>query len=179
MMDAPERATEIKAGITAIIAILTALWGWLGWAVIVWIACILLDYLAGSFAAKKANNWSSAIARSGLWHKLGEIFAVLVAALCDIALRIVLEGSGIKLPFEVGPVLTPVVLIWYTLTEVGSILENCGKLGAPVPSWFKQKVDHYKDSIDQQQGGKEEQLPTGKHEKVEYFTGPEVSDPDE
>ncbi len=147
-MDAPEKAVEIKAAITAVIAFFTALWGWTGWEVIIWIACILTDYLAGSLAAKKENNWSSAIAREGLWHKLGEIFAVLVAALCDISLKVVAEGSGIDLPIKVGALITPVVLMWYILTELGSIIENCGKLGAPIPKWFQQYVDKSKEAID-------------------------------
>lgn len=147
-MDAPEKAVEIKAAITAVIAFFTALWGWTGWEVIIWIACILTDYLAGSLAAKKENNWSSAIAREGLWHKLGEIFAVLVAALCDISLKVVAEGSGIDIPIKVGALITPVVLMWYILTELGSIIENCGKLGAPIPKWFQQYVDKSKEAID-------------------------------
>ena len=65
-MNAPEKATEIKAVITGIIAFLTALWGWTGWAIIIWLSCIVVDYAAGSFAAKKEKNWSSAIAREGL-----------------------------------------------------------------------------------------------------------------
>ena len=36
-MPAPEKATEIKAAIAAVLAFFTALWGWLGWAVLVWI----------------------------------------------------------------------------------------------------------------------------------------------
>ena len=149
-MNAPEKATEIKGVFTGIIAFLTALWGWTGWAIFVWMVCIVLDYLAGSLAAKKDNNWSSAIAREGLWHKLGEIFAVCVAALTDIALKVIVAGSGITIPFEIGPLITPVVLLWYTLTEIGSIIENCGKLGAPVPSWFKAYVDKSKDAIDKE-----------------------------
>lgn len=162
-MSAPEKATEIKAGITAIIAFFTALWGWTGWAIIVWLICIILDYAAGSLAAKKDNNWSSAIAREGLWHKLGEIFAVLVAALTDIALQVIVAGSGITIPFEIGPLITPVVLLWYTLTEIGSIIENCGKLGAPVPSWFKQYVDKSKAAIDKEK----EAPPEDEKEKTE------------
>ena len=162
-MDAPGRAQEIKAAIAAIIAFCTALWGWVGWAVIIWLVCVLLDYLAGSAAARKAKEWSSDIARAGLWHKLGEIFAVMVAAMCDIALDVIVNGSGITIPIEIGPLVTPIVLLWYILTEIGSIIENCGKLGAPVPSWFKEKVDHYKETID---GSKEEDEPgSGKHEK--------------
>ena len=176
-MEVPEKAQEIKGAVAAIVAFLTALWGWIGWAVIIWLGCILLDYVAGSFAAKKQENWSSAVARAGLWHKLGEIFAVMVAAMCDIALKVIVAGAGIAVPFEIGPMVTPIVLLWYILTEIGSIIENCGKLGAPVPSWFKQKVDHYKDSIDGSQGEKTQEIITqGKHEKAEYYMGGEEED---
>lgn len=119
---------------------------------LVWLCSILLDYVAGTLAAKKENNWSSAIAREGLWHKIGEIFAVLVAALCDIALGVVINGMNIQLGFEINSFITPVVLIWYILTELGSIIENCGKLGAPIPKWFKQYVERAKNTIDTQKG---------------------------
>ena len=56
------------------------------------------------------------------------------------------------MPFNIGPMLTPLVLLWYFLTEAGSIIENCGRLGAPVPKWFQQKVNHYKDAIDNEKG---------------------------
>jgi toxin secretion/phage lysis holin len=156
MMNAPDKASEIKAGITGIIALLTSLWGWVGWAVLIWIGCILLDYIAGTMAAKSAGEWSSSIARAGLWHKLGEIFAVLVAALCDTALTVIVNGSGLALPFDVGPLVTPVVLCWYIITELGSITENAGKLGAPVPAWLRRSLKDYKDKIDKDQGGGEE-----------------------
>lgn len=151
-MNTPDKATEIKAAITAVIVFLTALWGWMGWLAVLWIAMIFIDYITGSMAARKDREWSSAVAREGLWHKAGEIFAVLVAALCDIALQVIEDGSGVILPFDIGPIVTPVVLTWYILTEAGSILENCGKLGAPVPSWFKKRVNDYKDAIDSDQG---------------------------
>ena len=152
-MDAPEKAEEIKAVFAMVFAFLTALWGWLGWAIIIWILAILLDYISGSMAAKREKNWSSDVARDGLWHKAGEIFAVLVAALCDMALQVLVEGAGIKIPFDIGPLLTPIVLLWYILTESGSIIENCGRLGAPVPKWFQQKINNAKDAIDQDHQG--------------------------
>lgn len=171
-MNAPDKATEIKAAVAAIIAFLSALWGWLGWLVIIWIACIILDYISGSMAAKREKNWSSDIAREGLWHKAGEIIAVLAAALCDIALKVIMESTGIQLPFEFTAFITPVVLMWYILTEIGSIIENCGRMGAPVPSWFKSKVDSAKEAIDHDQSGDKDTIPmivgqTGKHEKQE------------
>lgn len=153
-MNAPDKATEIKVAIAALFALLTSLWGWVGWAVIVWISCVVLDYISGSAAARANGEWSSEEAREGLWHKCGEIFAVLVAALCDIALVVVFKSSGVKLPFEVGPIVTPVVLLWYIITELGSIAENAGKLGAPVPSWLKKSLKQYKEKIDAANGEK-------------------------
>lgn len=147
-MNTPDTATEIKGTVAAVIAFFTVLWGWLGWAVLVWVACMLLDYLSGSAAARRAGEWSSKIARDGLWHKLGEIFAVVVAALCDIALGDILRISPIALPFEIGPLLTPLVLFWYIITELGSIAENAGKMGAPIPKWLRKQLKQYKDTID-------------------------------
>ena len=147
-MTAPDKALEIKAAFTAVIAFFTALWGWVGWAVIVWVACILLDYATGSWAARSAGEWSSAVARAGLWHKLGEIVAVLVAALCDIAIGVIISGAGIDLGIATGTYVTPIVLLWYIITELGSIIENAGKLGAPVPAWLKKGLEQYKEKLE-------------------------------
>ena len=152
-MNVPNKATQIKAVFAALIAFLTALWGWVGWAIIIWIVCVVLDYLSGSAAARRNGEWSSEIAREGLWHKLGEIFAVLVAALCDIALGVILKTAPVALPFEFTTLVTPIVLLWYIITELGSILENAGKLGAPLPKWLKKMLKQYKDTLDAAQGG--------------------------
>ena len=120
--------------------------------------CFTLDYISGTAAAHKNGEWSSDIAREGLWHKLGEIFAVLVAALCDIALRVIVEGSGINIGISLSAVVTPIVLLWYIFTELGSIAENAEKLGASVPAWIKNGLKQYRDKIDhdQSRGGGDE-----------------------
>jgi len=154
-MNTPEKATQIKAAIAAVLAFLTALWGWVGWAILIWAFCIVLDYISGTAAARRSGEWSSEIARDGLWHKLGEIFAVLVAALCDIALGVILKSAPVELPFVYTALITPIVLLWYIITELGSILENAGKLGAPLPKWLKKMLKQYKDTLDAAQGGEE------------------------
>ena len=137
-MNAPDKALEIKAFFTAIIAFLTALWGWLGWAVVLMIGAMALDYVTGTIAAKAHGEWTSAIAREGLWHKLGEIIALLVAALCDIALAVILHTAAAPLfgDLEYGHYITLIVALWYLFTEIGSLLENARKLGAPIPEWL-------------------------------------------
>lgn len=153
-MNAPEKAFEIKAAITAVFVFCTALWGWLGWAIIALVFCMLLDYLTGTWAAICNGEWSSAVARQGLWHKLGEIVALLVAIFVDIAISVILhiEALGtifaINLPADIPSFFTLIVTIWYIFTELGSIIENAGKLGAPIPEWLSKAILSIKTSTD-------------------------------
>lgn len=144
-MDTPKTAYEIKAAIAAVLAFGTALFGWVGWVIIIWMASMLLDYLTGTWAAMSHGEWSSTIARQGLWHKLGSIAAILVAALCDIALGVIVEEFGETLPFEYKCVITPIVALWYIFTELGSITENAAKLGAPVPKFLIKMIAKVKE----------------------------------
>jgi len=157
-MEAPNRMLEIKAAIVAALAAGTALFGSLGWAVLLWAACMLLDYLTGTCAAMAAGEWSSAVARKGLWHKLGEVAAVLVAALCDLALGVLAEGLHIALP-QISAVL-PIVLLWYIFTELGSVAENAAALGAPLPKWLVAVIAKCRSAAD-------EAMPAGDGDKAE------------
>lgn len=150
-MNAPDKATEIKAAAAAVIAFLTSLWGWLGWAVCIFAAAMLLDWITGSLAARSKGEWSSAVARQGLWHKLGEIVALLVASLCDIAIAIIINSTTAPLfpDIQYHNYLTLIVSIWYIFTELGSIIENAEKLGAPVPSWLLKFIGHMKKQADE------------------------------
>lgn len=152
-MNAPETALEIKAFFTAIAAFGTALFGWVGWIVVVWLCALVLDYITGSAAAAKNGEWSSKKAREGLWHKLGSIAAVLVAALSDIALSVIIDGVGAQAIADwLGgsmTFITPVVCIWYIITEAGSILENADKLGARIPKFLSKRLEKLKDTVEE------------------------------
>ncbi|MBR2583265.1 MAG: phage holin family protein [Oscillospiraceae bacterium] len=146
-MNAPDKATEIRALVTLVIGFFTALWGWLGWAIVLFVASMAADYVTGTWAARARGEWSSAAARQGLWHKLGEIAALLVAALCDIAVQVLLHSAAAPLlgETELPHCLTLIVAIWYTFTELGSVIENAGLLGAPIPSWLKKGIAMLRD----------------------------------
>lgn len=151
MMDAPTRVQEIKAVLSAVIAAIIALIGWQGILVFVWVLLMALDYITGSRAAILAGEWSSKVAREGLWHKGGSIAIAFVAAMLDISVRVIAPlGLGIELPWE-GAVIFPLVVIWYILTEAGSIVENAVKGGAPCPTWLRDKIKSAKDKLDEQQ----------------------------
>ena len=125
----------VKAVIAAACGAFTAAFGWLGWLVMAWAACMVLDWLSGSAAAASRGEWASSVARDGIWHKAGMVVVVLVCALTDAVLAVAvanLPGLG----FEVNGVVLPVVLVWYIFTELGSIAENAAAMGAPVPGWL-------------------------------------------
>lgn len=124
-----------KAAVAALCGAFTAAFGWLGWLVVAWAACMALDWLSGSAAAASKGAWSSAAARAGIWHKAGMVVVVCVAALTDLVLSVAVQNlSGLGLNLD-GLVL-PVVLVWYIFTELGSIAENAAAMGAPVPQWL-------------------------------------------
>lgn len=123
-----------KAAVAAACGAFTAVFGWLGWLVLAWGACMALDWASGSAAACR-GQWSSAAARAGIWHKAGMVVVVLVSALTDGVLGMAvanLPGLGLQL----DGVVLPVVLVWYIFTELGSIAENAAAMGAPVPAWL-------------------------------------------
>lgn len=156
-MNAPDKAIEIKAAVTAVITFITTLIGYAGWAVVLWLIAMVLDYITGTWAAMAHGEWSSAVARQGLWHKLGSIVAILVAGLVDIAISVVVHlDLGFDMPFDYKTLVLPLVALWYTFTEFGSIVENAEQLGAPVPVWLAKGIKVLKASVDKQGDGNRE-----------------------
>lgn len=130
-----DKALELKAAVTAFFAVAGTFLGWKGAALLIWVAAMVLDYISGSAAAHKNGEWDSKVAREGLHHKGGMILVVLVAMLFDACLALV--AINIPVLHMTWPgVIFPVVLVWYIITEAGSILENAIKMGAAVPDWL-------------------------------------------
>lgn len=137
----------IKALIAAVCGAFTAAFGWLGWLIVAWVACMVLDWMSGSAAAASKGEWSSAAARAGIWHKLGMIVVVLVAALTDAVLSIAVANIPV-LGITYESLILPVVLVWYIFTELGSIAENAAALGAPVPEGLLKLLAVGKDAAE-------------------------------
>lgn len=141
---------EFKVALITFIGVLTGFWGWMGWLVVCWVFCMMLDYITGSMAAGKAGEWESKKAREGIYHKGGMLVIVLVAAATDLLISLVLDNLPmIALPVEYGGLVCPVVLVWYIVTELGSITENAVAMGAPVPALLTKLLKVSKDAVDQ------------------------------
>lgn len=146
-MDNSNIFLAIKAVIVGVFGAFGAAFGWLGWLVVAWVGCMVVDWLSGSSAAMQAGEWSSAKARSGIWHKAGMIVVVIVAAVADSVLALVVDSIP-GIPIEYTVLLLPMVLVWYILTELGSILENAAAMGAPVPEFLIRILASAKEKVE-------------------------------
>lgn len=145
-----ESVKRLKLVFSAAGAALTALWGWFGWLILAWGAAMALDVLTGMAAGCAKGEWSSKTAREGLWHKTGCIAAVTAAGVLDLVMGLLTRElpQGV-LPFSYTVFLCPMAVVWYLLTEVGSVLENVGEMGAPIPGWLRRAVAALRDKVEE------------------------------
>lgn len=144
-----DKLNALKIALTALAGGLTALWGWMGWLVVGWVALMVLDYITGTCAAVKNGSWSSKVAREGIWHKVGMVVVVIIALAADLLIGTVLAHLPVvSLPFEYTGLVCPLVLVWYCITELGSLAENAVLLGAPMPSFLKKVLSISQEVID-------------------------------
>lgn len=141
-----ENMLTVKAMIAAFFTALGSFLGWKGVMLLSWVGVMALDYLSGTVAAALNGKWSSTVAREGLKHKGGMILVVTVAAIADAVMIIIVEHVPIGIQWP-GLIL-PMVLAWYIITELGSILENAVLLGAPVPSWLVSMLKASANTVD-------------------------------
>ena len=128
---------------TAIAAFFTAVGFFLGWKgimAVVWLVLMAMDWITGTAAARKSGTWKSSAARDGAWHKAGSMIVILLAFIADFIMSVMLPHIPV-LNIQWPEFLAPLVLAWYIVTELGSILENAVKLGAPVPAWIVKIFD--------------------------------------
>lgn len=148
-MDKGNVFLTIKAAIASVGAAFTAAFGWFGWLIVAWSGCMVIDYITGSGVATKQGEWSSAKAREGLWHKAGMIFAVAAAGVLDLVIGLIVGNiPGIKLPWDYTVFICPLVVCWYIITELGSIVENAGAMGAKVPKFLKKAIAALTEQLD-------------------------------
>lgn len=97
---------------------------------------MVLDYISGSIAAAYGGAWSSKIAKQGIAHKFGEVLILCVAIGFDILIRTAQYSGVIRMETGYKALFFPLALIWYSITEALSIVENAVIMGAPMPPFI-------------------------------------------
>lgn len=122
---------------------------------------MVLDYITGMLASKKeainhpddpSYGWSSKKGAQGIIKKVGYLCVIAVALMVDYIILNVAGTLDFRAPEQAFFAL--LVAVWYFLNEVLSIIENVGRMGAPVPEWLSKYIAVLKNKIDSK--GKEE-----------------------
>ena len=99
---------------------------------VVTMAFIMLDMITGLIKAFKEKNYTSSIMREGLFHKCGSIICIVLGSLVDYAQRFI--DLGVTVPVAIS------ICIYISLMEIGSIIENVGKIN---PQIIPDKLKEY------------------------------------
>lgn len=153
--------TGVASAISIIAAWLFARLGVLLYVIIVLAAMMCIDYLSGMMASKYEAidhpddpdfGWSSKKGAKGILKKVGYICVIAVAIVVDYIIMQVAETAGIEA--NIKAFFGLIVTVWYLLNELLSIIENAGRMGAPVPDWLAKYIATLKNKIDTQGGEK-------------------------
>ena len=160
-----ENANTVKAVTVGIGGIMSAVAAWLFarlgvllYILLVLAAAMIIDYLTGMLASKAeaidhpddpSCGWNSKKGAKGIIKKVGYLCIIAVAVMVDWIILHVAADIGFESALNLKAFFGIMVTVWYLLNETLSIIENAGRMGAPVPDWLKKYIAVLKDKIEQ------------------------------
>ena len=144
-----------QAFLTAIGAWISAKLGILWPVLVILMIAMVMDYITGMLASKEEAlehpddpkyGWSSKKGAQGIIKKVGYLCIIAVAMVVDYIILHVATAMGITVSTKAFFAL--LVAVWYVLNELLSIVENAGRMGAPVPDWLRKYIAVLKETID-------------------------------
>ena len=145
----------VKSAITFICTFISNKFGLLSPAMILLIFLMMIDYISGMLASKKEAvehpgdkeyGWSSRKSIIGIYKKVGYILTILAAISTDYIIYKFVREMGIE--YQTKTFFGLLVIVWFLLNEILSILENAGRMGAALPGFLKSILSEIKREID-------------------------------
>lgn len=120
------------------------------------------DYITGMMAGKveaaahpddPSYGWNSKKGAVGIIKKVGYLCVIAVALTADYV--ILNAASSLGFAVQKTAVFGLMVTVWYLLNEMLSVIENAGRMGAPVPAWLADYIAVLKHKVEEnkQKGG--------------------------
>lgn len=136
----------VKSSFTVVISTVVAALGGFDSALELLISLILVDMISGVVYAIMQKNLSSTELRNGIMRKIFIFLAIFIALKADTCL---LDLAG-KTPTFWGISLSirTLVVIWFCIEELISLLENLANIGVPFPKWVKEVLVQVSDCVD-------------------------------
>ena len=114
-----------------------------------------VDYISGMTKAWIKKELSSKIGLKGLVKKVARLIAVAVGVLVDLEVSVAIANTGVDV--EGVYLVALFVIVWITINELISILENLDAIGVPLPNFLMKVVGRLKDKIEKEaEGGAED-----------------------
>lgn len=146
----------VQAFFSGVLAYISAKLGILFPVLLVLMGMMVVDYITGMMASKveavdhpedPSYGWSSKKGVKGIIKKVGYLCVIAVAMVVDYVIVNVADTLGYTMP--VTAIFGLMVAVWYLLNEMLSIIENAGRMGAPVPEWLARYIAALKHKVDQ------------------------------
>ncbi len=126
---------HLKAGVTAIMAMIAAALGNLYIPVILMVLCNVIDYVTGLMAiSSRDEKLSSYKSLRGVAKKVCMWLLVVVGVIVDELIKYAADVGAVELPFTF--LVACVVAIWIICSELISILENMIDIGVDLPPFL-------------------------------------------
>ena len=146
----------MKAFVTAAMSLVASMLGVLYVPVLLMVACNVIDYITGMWAADYRNDSiSSYRSIRGITKKVTMWLLVFVGAIIDQLLAYASQTIGYQLPFTF--LVACVVAIWIICNELISILENMVDIGIELPAFLLPLVRKLKTTVDKMGGADQEE----------------------
>ena len=152
----------IQAAASGALAYISARLGVLFPVLLLLMAMMVVDYITGMMASKAeamdhpddpSCGWNSKKGAKGIIKKVGYLCVIAVAMVADYIIVNVAGTMGYEMP--VTAVFGLMVAVWYLLNEMLSIIENAGRMGAPVPEWLAKYITVLKNKAEMDKEEKE------------------------
>ena len=143
----------MKAFVTTVMSLVASMLGVLYIPVLLMVACNVIDYVTGIWAA---GSWKEG-SGSSYWiiKKVTMWLLVFVGAIIDQLLAYAAQTIGYQLPFTF--LVACVVAIWIICNELISILENMVDIGIELPAFLLPLVRKLKTTVDKMGGTDQEE----------------------
>ena len=147
----------MKAFVTTVMSLVASMLGVLYIPVLLMVACNVIDYITGIWAAgyRKDGGVSSYCSMCGIIKKVTMWLLVFVGAIIDQLLAYASQTIGYQLPFTF--LVACVVAIWIICNELISILENMVDIGIELPAFLLPLVRKLKTTVDKMGGADQEE----------------------
>ncbi|MDE7323567.1 MAG: phage holin family protein [Lachnospiraceae bacterium] len=154
-MDAEKKLSTVKGGITFVGAVLGDKFALISPIMILLILLMIADYISGMLASRKEAvehpddkrfGWSSKKSIMGIYKKVGYILTILVGFSTDYIIYKLVAEMGLS--YQTNTFFGFLIIIWFIINELLSILENAARLGAALPTFIQNALAELKKDID-------------------------------